>query len=144
MIERSALLMEILSVLLCIHILYGKKFSLNIKNIIVIAIDVILLQLISEEQIMPEMNILIYFIIFGYCVVQFGFSKRELIVNNILYIVILGLVQVGMWIILEFFHIIHLSNSESGINNLLVNTIILLIVLFIFPHIGLHKFSVFM
>ena len=144
MIERIGMLMEILSVLLCIYALYGKKFSLNIKNIIVIAIDVLFLQLISEGKLASEVSILIYIVIFVYCIIEFGTSKSQLIVNNILYIVILGIMQVGIWIMLNLLHIISSSNSGNGINSLMVNTLILLIVAIIFPHIGLHKFSIFM
>ncbi len=144
MVERIGFFMEIISILMCIHILYGKKFCLDIKNIIVIAVDIILLQLIAEEQLLSEMSILIYLVVFGYCIAEFGINKRELAVNNVLYIVILGIIQVGTWIILSTFHIIDLNNSGSGLNNLIVNIIVLLIVLFLLPHIGLHKFSIFM
>lgn len=144
MIHRMSFLVEILSILLCIYALYGRKFHLNIKNVIVIAVDIILLQLILEGQLESAMSMLIYPVVFCYCIVEFGFNKWGLVVNNVLYIVILGILQMGAWMILEVFHIIHTTNLGSGINNLMVNTLVLLIVWFVFPHIGLYKFSVFM
>ena len=144
MIHRISFLLEILSILLCIYALYGKKFHLNIKNIIVIAVDIIVLQLIAEGQLPSGMTMLIYPVVFCYCIVEFGVNKRELVVNNVLYIVVLGILQMGVWMILDFFQMIHTINSERGINNLMVNTVVLLIVWIVIPHIGLHKFSVFM
>lgn len=144
MIESIGFLLEILSILLCVHALYGKKIRLDIKNITAIAVDIILLQLIAEERIAAEMSMLAYLIVFCYCIVEFGFNKRELVVNNILYIVILSVLQMGLWKILEIFHIVHLSKSGGAINNLMINALVILIVLLVFPHIGLHKFSIFM
>lgn len=144
MIEHIGFLLEILSILLCIHALYGEKFRLNIKNITAIAADIILLQLIAEGRLAAEMSMLAYFIVFGYCIMQFGINKRELVVNNILYIVILSVLQMGIWKILDVFHVVCISKSGGAINNLIINTIVILIVLFVFPHIGLYKFSIFM
>lgn len=144
MIESIGFLLEILSILLCIHALYGKKFCLDIKNITAIAVDIILLQLIAEGRIAAEVSMSAYLIVFCYCIVEFGFNKRELVVNNILYIVILSVLQMGLWKILEIFHIVRMSESGGAINNLMINALVILIVLLVFPHIGLHKFSIFM
>lgn len=144
MIERMGLLMEILSILFCIHILYGKKFHLSIENIIVVAGDIILLQLIAEGRLPRGAGILLYFIVLCYCIAKFGFNKREIVVNTILYMVIISVLQMVAWILLDIFHIINLSNSGSGINNLLINAMVLLATLFVLPHMGLHKFSIFM
>lgn len=144
MVERIGFLLEILSILLCIHALYGIKFRLNIKNIIAIAADIILLQIIAEGRLAAEMSMLTYLIILGYCITEFGINKRELVVNNILYIVILSVLQIGIYKVLDVFHIVQISKSGGAINNLMINSVVILIVLFVFPHIGLHKFSVFM
>ncbi len=144
MIRYIGWLLEMIAILLCIHELYGKKFYFNIKNIIVIAADIILLKLIAEGLLTSGVSMLIYPVVFCYCIVEFGVNKRELVVNNVLYIVILGILQMLAWIILDVLHIIQTSSSGIKINNLLVNTIVFLIVWLVFPRIGLHKFSVFM
>ncbi len=144
MIERLGFLIEILSIILCIYALYGRKVALDIKTIVLIAVDIILLQLIREGQLPSEMSIIMYPIFFLYCISEFGFHKKELIVNSILYVVILGLLQMASWMVLDAFHVIHASNSENGINSLIVNIIVFLFAWLVFPHIGLHKFSVFM
>lgn len=144
MIGRIGFLLEILATLLCIHNLYGKKFRLNIKNIIAIAADIIFLQLIDEGKLPTEMSMLAYLVVLCYCIVAFGVNKRELIVNSILCMTILTILQAGSWILLDTFQLINESDSGSGIINLMVNSLVLLIVLLVLPHIGLHKFSVFM
>ena len=144
MIERIGFLIEILCVLLCIHALYGKKFRIDIKNIITIAGDLILMQFISEGQLPAVASILIYFFVFCYCIVEFGINKRELVVNTILYVVIICVLQIVSWEILKFLNIVRISNAGTGINNLCINSLVLVVILVVFPHIGLHKFSVFM
>ena len=144
MILCIAWLLEIIAILLCIHELYGKKFYFNIKNIIVIVVDIIVLQLIKEGQLTSGMSMLLYPIVFYYCISEFGFNKRELVVNNVLYIVVLGILQMGAWVVLDVFHIIFAINPDRGIIYLMVNIIVFLIVCLVIPHMGLHKFSVFM
>ena len=144
MIGRIGFLLEILATLLCIHTLYGKKFRLDIKNIIAIAADIIFLQLIDEGKLASEMSMLAYLVVLCYCIAEFGVNKRELIVNNILCMTILTILQACTWTLLDNFQLIRESDSGSGIINLMVNTLVLLIILLVLPHIGLHKFSVFM
>lgn len=144
MIERIGFLIEILSVLLCIHALYGKKFRIDIKNIITIAGDLILMQFISEGQLPAVASILIYFFVFCYCIVEFGINKCELVVNTVLYMVVICVLQIVSWEILKFLNIVRISNAGTGINNLCINSLVLVVILVVFPHIGLHKFSVFM
>ena len=144
MILCIAWLLEMIAILLCIHELYGKKFYFNIKNIIVIAVDIIVLQLIEVGQLPGGTSMLLYPIACCYCISEFGVNKRELVVNNVLYIVILGILQMGAWMVLDVFQIIPTINSGRGIINLMVNTIVFFIVCIVIPHIGLHKFSVFM
>ena len=141
MIRCIGWLLEMIAILLCIHELYGKKFYINVKNIIVIAMDIILLQSIVKGYLSNEMSILIYPIVFFYCIVEFGVNKRELVVNNILYIVILGILQMASWMILEILSITYLSTE---INNIIVNSMVVLIIIFVSPYIGLHKCSGFM
>lgn len=144
MIGHIGFLLEIVSILLCIHALYGEKFQLDIKAIIVIATDLILSQLVDEGKIASEMILLLYPVMFIYCIVKFGFNKKELVVNNILYIVIMVVLQAASWIVLNFLDFISLNSLISGIDNLMVNFFVFLVIVLIFPHIGLHKCSVFM
>jgi two-component system sensor histidine kinase AgrC len=144
MILRTANLLEVLSVLLCIHTLYGKRFSLNIKNIIIIALDLILIQLIIEGKVPAVMSMLMFVFACGYCVTEFGFNKRELIINNMLYIVIISVLQLLSYEVLVRINVVRSDNAEIGLNNLWVNLVVIFIVWLVFPRMGLHKFSLFM
>ena len=136
--------LEMISILLCIHNLYGKIFRLNIKNIITIGVDIIFLWLIGEGKLPSEMSMLAYLVVLAYCIVEFGVNKRELIVNNILCMTILTILQAGSWTLLDTFQLIHESDSGSGVINLMVNVLVLLMILLVLQHIGLYRFSVFM
>ena len=141
MISCIGWLLEVIAILLCIHALYGEKFRLDIRAAIVIATDLIISQLVDEGRIASEMILLLYPVMFIYCIVEFGVNKRELVVNNILYIVILGILQMASWMILEILSITYLSTE---INNIIVNSMVVLIIIFVSPYIGLHKCSGFM
>ncbi len=144
MIPRTGNLLEILSALLCIHTLYGKKFRLNIKNIMLIATDLIVIQLVLEGRLPAITSMLICVLMFGYCIVEFGFQKRELIINNMLYIVMISILQLLSSEVLVYVNVVRSSNAGNGLNNLWINLLVFLIVLLVFPRMGLHKFSLFM
>ena len=101
MIERVGFFLEIISVILCIYSLYGRRFHIDIQTIIVITVDIILLQAIDEKIIAPQMSWILYLITFLFCIAEFGLHVRELIVNNVLYIVIILILQVVCWLILN-------------------------------------------
>lgn len=144
MIGRIGFFLEVFATLFCIHSLYGKKFCLNIRNIIVISVDITLMQLIAERKIPSEMSMLAYVIIICYCIAEFGANKRELVVNNILNMVIMCTLQIGAWEMLDILNIIDLKSSGQGMNTLMINTIVVLVILIVSPYIELHKFSKFM
>ncbi|MBQ2800215.1 MAG: GHKL domain-containing protein [Lachnospiraceae bacterium] len=144
MIQRIGNLLEVLSALLCIHTLYGKRFRLNIKNIIVVALDLILIQLIAEGKLPQILSIMMCVLVSGYCIAEFGLNKCELIINTILYIVIITVLQVLSYELLIHINVVRISNAGNGFNNLWINLLVFLIVWIVFPHMGFRKFSLFM
>lgn len=144
MIQNIGRLIEVLSILLCIHALYGTRFRLNIKNIIVIALDLILIQLIAEGKLPQITSMMMCVLAVGYCIAEFKFNKRELIINTLLYIVIISVLQVLSYEVLIRFGIVRTGNSGTGLNSVCVNLLVLLIVWLVFPRLGIHKFSLFM
>ena len=93
MIFRICFLLEALSVVICLHYLYGEKFRLDIKTTVFLAIDMILMSIIQYYGWPQTVSVLIYPIIIGYCSVKFGFHVKEIIVNNVLYMIIVSLIQ---------------------------------------------------
>ena len=93
MITNICLLLEALSILLCLHYLYGEKFRLDIVTVSFLAIDMIMMQAIEYYEWPGVLSMLIYPIIVVYCGIKFGFRLKAIIVNNILYIAIISGLQ---------------------------------------------------
>lgn len=146
MIERIHLLLEGLSVLICLHHLYGKKIKLDILTVTLISIDIIIMTTINYYNLSKIYSVIIYPLIIFYCGIKFGFRWREIIINNILFLVIIGVTQ--LIVILAYgwiFNMLSFDNlafEEKEI--LVVNSGVLIIVLVLYPRLKLHKLSVYL
>lgn len=109
MINRISLLVEVMAIIVCLYALYGEKYRLGYKEIVLISVDLILMQSIDSGYINKELKAIIYLIIILYCIWNFKSNIRQLIVNNVLYIILLGSLQMS-----SFF----LVSSIVGINTI--------------------------
>lgn len=98
MIQRICLVLEALSIVICLHHLYGEKFKLDIETTSLLAIDMIMMQTIDYYGLPSVLSVLIYPIIALYCGKKFGFNFRAIIINNILYMVIISGIQIAVTI----------------------------------------------
>ena len=138
---------EMLGIILCIHELYGKKFHLNIQAVVLIVVDWIILDFVKSGKAFTGISVLVYVIVIIYCIVEFGFNIKELVVNNILYIILVSTLQLVAWSIIRISDIVTIlvvDNVMTTMYYLIVNLSCLVIIVFVFPHIKLHKFSIFM
>lgn len=141
MITNICLLLEALSVVLCVHYLYGEKFKLDIVTVSFLAIDMIMMQAIDYYNLPRELSLLIYPIIAVYCGIKFGFKIREVIVNNILYLAIISSVQL---IALLLYFLIFRVQLFEDMKLLGVNSIAFAIVVFILSKCKLNKISLYL
>ena len=88
MINRICLLLEALSIVICLHHLYGEKFKLDIKTVGFLAVDMILMTFIEFCKLPAIVSLLIYPIIAVYCGMKFGFTLKKIIVNEVLCVAI--------------------------------------------------------
>lgn len=86
MITNIGLLVEELSVLICIHYLYDKKFEFDIKTTSYLTVYMIIMAAINYYKVSQAFTMITYPLILFYCGIKFGFRIKELIINNILYI----------------------------------------------------------
>lgn len=139
MIIRISTVLEALSTTILLHSLYGKKYSLDIKTILFLAIDFTIFQGINEGYFPKSISIIIYFIIARYCMLEFKSSVKEMIINYILYIVLLGSMQVmGLFIVY-----ILIPNTESKVQILGMNICALLVTVILSRALKLHRLSYF-
>lgn len=99
MIDVLSFLFEILSIVFCLHYLYGEKVHWDKKTIGLIVIDLLLLVFVKQYISDNRWSTLMYPIIMCYCGLKFGFQAKTILINNILYMVILSGIQATMTII---------------------------------------------
>lgn len=136
MVDRICVVLEALSVVICLHHLYGKKFRFDIVTVSFLTIEMITMQAIDYFGWPSELSMLFYPVIAVYCVIEFGYDVRKLIINNILNAVIISLLQV---ILMTTLYIFDRENTIIGLRLLLSNAFILLIVIFVLPQIRIER-----
>lgn len=146
MIERICFLLEVLSVIVCLHHLYGEKFKLDILTTSLVSIDLIIMTLVKYYEISRICTLMIYVVIIVYCGIKFGFKWKEIIINNILYMIIVGGIQLVViacygWISNMFaFNMVAFESHEI----LIANSGVLLIVWIILPKFEIHRLSLYL
>lgn len=138
MIQRICLVLEALSIVICLHYLYGEKFKLDIKTTSFLAINMIMMTAINYYHMPKALTMFIYPVIVIYCGVRFGFEIRALIINNILYVAIISGIQIA--VTLSYYYIFGIQ-LFGGKELLIINGMALILVLFILPKCRLHKLS---
>ncbi len=135
MMVSLCILFEILSIVFCLHCLYGEKPRPDKITILFIVIDVAWMTSINLLHMNSNWTWLIYPMIALYCGLRFRFNFREIFVNVILYLIIFCPIQatmmvlasvvfetVGVWVQLliniEMFLIVALLLSRCGLHNI--------------------------
>lgn len=141
MVVRVCLLLEALSVVICLHHLYGEKFRLDIKTVGFLGIDMIIMTAINEFGWPRMSTMIIYPIIFVYCGLKFGFKIKKLIVNNVLSVIIVGTVQIIASVLCHYIFDVNLINE---IKLIIVNSIVLGIVILLSSAVKIKKIFLYM
>lgn len=136
MVTNICLLLEALSVVLCLHCLYGEKFRLDIATTSFLAIDMIIMTIINYYELSKVYTMIIYPIIVIYCGVRFRFKLKEMITNVIIGSVIIGSVQM---LVMGSWNFILNIETFSDFHLLTVNCVAFLIILFILPRMKIER-----
>lgn len=132
------LLLEALSIVFCIHYLYGEKVRLDMTTIGFIAFDVILLGSAYFLQLNQRWSILMYPVAMLYCGRKFGYNFKSIIINNILYIAILCVIQTTMIVL---YYMLFGIQRVGEIDTLFINAIVFGIVVIGLKRCKLKKLS---
>lgn len=138
MITNICLLLEELSVLLCIHYLYGEKFKLDIKTTSYLAVYMIIMSAINYYDLPRTCTFVTYPLIFLYCGFKFGWKWERIIINNVLFLVLIGGIQ--LLVALSIGIILHIFDFQN-VELLVINIGVFLIVLFILPRFKVNRLS---
>ncbi len=104
-------LFEILSVLLCLSLLYGEKFRLDKLSISLILLEVTFYTLLEVYHLNNSLTVVMYPLIAIFCGLKYGWKWKPILVNNILYIFIVGILQVLYLMFYYFILSAHLNEN---------------------------------
>lgn len=127
--------LEAASIVLCLHYLYGRKFKFDTLTIGVIGLEVLWMNLIYYYHLDNNWTMMIYAIYFVYSGLKFGFDYKSIFINNILYIIILCIIQSTAIVLVRVLLGIY---SDEVWMMLLINTLVFCITVF-----GLRKCNLF-
>lgn len=142
MIRNILQLAEILAVLFCLSSLFGQKMKFDICAVVLIIADLFLFTGINEYGFPVYLSSLAYIGLFLYCLLHYKESDKVSFVNCVISIMVIGILQ----LIVSFpvFYILGESRSQTMIDELIINVVILLIVISFINRINLKCISEFL
>ena len=141
MITNICLLLEALTVVFCLHYLYGEKVKLDIETTSFLAINMIIMATINYYKLPKVYTLIIYPVIIIYCGMRFGFKLKSLIINLMMCVIMIGGIQLIVSAIYGcFFGTLNFGKTEL----LVVNGIVILIVVFLIPKCKVDKLAVYL
>jgi len=140
-VTNICLLLEALSIVICLHHLYGEKFKLDIKTISFLSIDMILMTIINYYGMPKTYTMIIYPIIALYCGARFGFRLKSMVVNLVLCIVLVGAVQM---VTVPLFYYLFNITLFSDVKLLIMSCTTSFVIIFVLPLCKIRKLSKFL
>lgn len=129
-IKNVCLLLEALSIVICLHHLYGEKFKLDIATVSYLSIHMIVMVAINYLGLPKTYTMIMYSIFIVYCGVRFGFQVRKLAINIVLCIILVAIIQMGLGLGITYFG---RSVIFGDLRSLVTNILALLITIFVLP-----------
>ena len=136
MVASLCVLFEILSIVFCLHYLYGEKIRLEPITIGFVVVEIIWMSMINFLQLNQKWSLMIYPMVILFCGLRFGFNVRTIFVNTILYTIILSPLQATMMLLFRI-----LAGGFGIIEQLFMNIILLIIVVVVFGKCNLYRLS---
>ncbi len=141
MSERICLVLEALSIVICLHHLYGQKLKIDILTLIFLSVNMIIMTIINYYELPKIYTMVIYPIIVIYCGMKFGFKIRPIVINNILYLVIIGGTQIIVSMCYgRLFNILFFTDLDL----LIINCIAFFSVIIFLSAIDIRRLSVYL
>ncbi len=140
-ITNVCLLLEALSIVICLHYFYDEKFKFDIVTICFLSLNMIVMTFINYFDMPKTCTMAMYPVIIIYCGIRFGFKLKDIMLNIALGIIYVAVNQIIIMIL--FYYILGMDGFER-INLLIVNLITFISVIVILPHIKWKNFLRFL
>lgn len=136
MLLRITLVMEALAVIICIYCVYGRKIKFDISTIVLILGILVILEFINTYQLDNISTVVIYVLLFIYCIWKFKESIIRTIVNMLLFMVVLTAIQ-----FICMLPLVILFPENEVMRTVIGNTVIMGVCIWILPRCQLDKLS---
>lgn len=140
-IKNVCVLLEMFSIVFCLHYLYGRKFSLDMETVCLLAVDMLLMQVIETFGLPNTLSFCMYPVIAVYCKKKFDDGWKKIIINMGICIIMIGMIQMMITYVFCYWNKEHFLSKSAYLT---VTTLSLVVVIFLFPHIRLRKLSIFL
>ena len=115
-----------MSILLLFSYLFDKKFRLDIATISMIVLEVSFVQVVKYFSIPQQWTFLLYLAFFVYCIIEFGFNFRKIVINGLLCIIIVAVLQYILMLLYAEINNVNMINENGA---LVINIILFCVVL---------------
>lgn len=140
-VTNACLLLEVLTIVMCLHHLYGEEFRLDIVTVSFLSIDMIIMTVINYFGLPKTYTMVIYPIIVLYCGIRFGLHIKKMAINIILCVVLVGGVQLFVATPIGYLFDIH---NVVNLNLLIMMSLVFIIITFAVPLVRLEKLSLYL
>ena len=118
-------LFEILSVIFCLHYLYGERLHLDAVTVCFVLSDVIWMSGIYYLKLGQNWSLMMYLAVVLYCRARFRSSMRSILIDNILTIAVIGILQTTIMVLFRvLLKIEELEGAERFLTNLIMFAIV--------------------
>ena len=138
MLEKITLVLELVSAIICIHCVYGRKVKLDISTILLFMTLLICLDVANQFHFQSVSSVILYGVIGIYCKRKFKGSLIHTIINVALFLIVLVIMQFGFVLLVK----LGLPEQEM-MRALMVNVCTLFCSVFILPRLHLEALSAF-
>lgn len=140
MITNVCLLLEVMTIVFCIHAIYGEKFRLDIATVSFLAIYMVILTVVNYCELPQQYTLIMYPIMFVYCGIKFSFDIRTILLNMVLCIITVGGIQ--MVVALPFLYILSTSWFVD-VQLLIADLFAFLVIVFLMPKFKVNRVTSF-
>ena len=111
MITNVCLLLEMLSIVLCLHRLYGEKFRFDIVTVSFLSVYMIIMTAINYYGLPKVYTMVMYALVSLYCGKRFNFNIKTIVINHVLSLIVTGSIQ--MFVLLFYYFIFDVQAFNS-------------------------------
>lgn len=134
MLLKLIFLLDILSMLMCIHALYGETIKWNIATMLAVILLLTIFVAVNSLQLSRVHTILAYIVIWGYCVIHFKSSYLKAVAAIIWYAVIVASLEFSCVVIMSL-----INWPREEMRTLSANLLVFAVSAAIFPRLKLNK-----